>query len=200
MKKKTKREAGLLGYERAKGYLALTRQLQRKESLERFTARGEVGCIECGKKLTYEKRRNNYCSRTCAATANNRAREHVRRTCRICGAVLLTHKGLKYCSKACMKQAKVIRFSNLSLCDAKTDTMRRRVLLRDRGNCCQECGITEWRGRPAPIEVDHIDGNSSNNLEENLRLLCCNCHAQTPTYRAKNKGNGRGWRRKNAKC
>lgn len=52
---------------------------------------------------------------------------------------------------------------------------------------CECCGITEWNGQPTPIELDHIDGNRYNNTIENLRILCPNCHAQTDTYRGKNK-------------
>jgi hypothetical protein len=52
---------------------------------------------------------------------------------------------------------------------------------------CECCGISEWNGKPAPIELDHIDGNRHNNTIDNLRILCPNCHAQTHTYRAKNK-------------
>ena len=52
---------------------------------------------------------------------------------------------------------------------------------------CECCGITEWRGQPTPIELDHINGNNRDNRLENLRLLCPNCHAQTPTYRGRNK-------------
>ena len=52
---------------------------------------------------------------------------------------------------------------------------------------CECCGITEWNGKITPIELDHIDGNRYNNTLENLRLLCPNCHAQTETYRGKNK-------------
>ncbi len=52
---------------------------------------------------------------------------------------------------------------------------------------CECCGITEWNGKPAPIELDHIDGDRHNNTIDNLRILCPNCHAQTDTYRAKNK-------------
>jgi hypothetical protein len=52
---------------------------------------------------------------------------------------------------------------------------------------CEMCGLTKWNGLPAPIELDHIDGNRYNNQIENLRILCPNCHAQTDTYRGKNK-------------
>ena len=53
---------------------------------------------------------------------------------------------------------------------------------------CEVCGIEEWNGLPAPLELDHIDGNHWDNTFENLRILCPNCHAQTPTNSGKNKG------------
>ena len=54
--------------------------------------------------------------------------------------------------------------------------------------CCEMpgCGITEWHGKPAPLELDHIDGDRFNNNLENLRILCPNCHALTETYCGKN--------------
>jgi len=52
---------------------------------------------------------------------------------------------------------------------------------------CECCGITEWMGQLTPIELDHINGIHTDNRLENLRLLCPNCHAQTETYRGKNK-------------
>lgn len=52
---------------------------------------------------------------------------------------------------------------------------------------CSSCKLVEWLGKPIPLELDHIDGDNSNNSLENLRLLCPNCHAQTSTYRGKNK-------------
>jgi len=52
---------------------------------------------------------------------------------------------------------------------------------------CSSCNGTKWLGHPIPLELDHISGNSKDNRLSNLRLLCPNCHAQTPTYRGKNK-------------
>lgn len=52
---------------------------------------------------------------------------------------------------------------------------------------CSCCNGERWLDGPIPLELDHIDGNSSNNVLSNLRLLCPNCHALTATYRGKNQ-------------
>jgi hypothetical protein len=57
---------------------------------------------------------------------------------------------------------------------------------------CACCERSEWQGRPIPLELDHIDGDRSNNELSNLRLLCPNCHAQTDTYRGRNVGRPHG--------
>lgn len=55
---------------------------------------------------------------------------------------------------------------------------------------CALCGVSRWLGRPAPLQLDHIDGDHRNNELVNLRILCPNCHAQTPTYCGRNIGRG----------
>ena len=67
--------------------------------------------------------------------------------------------------------------------------------LSEKREGCWECGITEWNGKLIVLELEHIDGNSENNSEDNLSLLCPNCHSQTDTYKGKNVGNGRHYRR-----
>ncbi|MYR90436.1 HNH endonuclease [Streptomyces sp. SID685] len=67
----------------------------------------------------------------------------------------------------------------------RTRTRLLRRALREVGvpEQCAECGIgSEWRGDPMTLEVDHIDGDWSDDRQENLRLMCPNCHATTSTW------------------
>lgn len=51
---------------------------------------------------------------------------------------------------------------------------------------CEKCSRTMWNSLPIPIELHHRDGDRYNNNLDNIMLLCCNCHAQTDTWRNKN--------------
>lgn len=54
-------------------------------------------------------------------------------------------------------------------------------------DCCMVCGITnEWNGKPLTLQVDHINGDRKDNTLANLRIICPNCHTQTPTYSGRN--------------
>ena len=52
---------------------------------------------------------------------------------------------------------------------------------------CYSCDNTLWLEKPIPLELEHKNGNHSDNSLNNLTLLCPNCHALTLTYRGKNK-------------
>ena len=63
---------------------------------------------------------------------------------------------------------------------------------------CQLCGWNQVNPTTnrMPLEVHHIDGNCTNNKEENLQLLCPNCHSLTPNSGALNKGNSKRYKYK----
>ncbi len=69
----------------------------------------------------------------------------------------------------------------------------KRYLRRKFGNRCCICGWAKknQKTEQVPLVADHIDGNWRNNIEGNLRLLCPNCDALSPTYAGLNRGNGR---------
>ena len=54
-------------------------------------------------------------------------------------------------------------------------------------NECDECGLTSWRGKRLSIQLDHRNGVRDDHRVENLRMLCPNCHSQTPSFAARNK-------------
>lgn len=62
---------------------------------------------------------------------------------------------------------------------------QRRVVLKEQGDVCGHCGISEWLGLPITLELHHIDGDNSNNVRENLSFLCPNCHSLTDSWRRK---------------
>ena len=107
----------------------------------------------------------------------------------------------KYCSIVCQKEFEYQARVKKWLVEGKDwkgmiPNWVRRALEEKYGCKCSRCQITDYYNEPIVLEVDHIDGNSNNNTIKNLRLLCPNCHSQTPTYKNRNAGNGRTLRRK----
>jgi len=150
-------------------------------------------CIECDKSLDYEKRYNKFCSHTCAAISNNKGRRTVKviKYCKTCNTEFFGSLDRKFCSQKCMgifrhKQTfskHILNHRNL------------RTYWLEITNKCSICGLDSWMNKSIPLVLDHIDGNSDNNTKDNTRLICCNCDAQTDTYKSKNRGHGRYSRR-----
>jgi hypothetical protein len=104
-----------------------------------------------------------------------------------------------YCSNECFHlQKQRERDAELAAVNDFTGFIPSRIrnyLLRKHGNVCQLCGTEDWMGEPVPVVIDHVDGNSENNRQDNLRVICLNCDGLLPTFKARNRGNGRHLRR-----
>lgn len=109
--------------------------------------------------------------------------------------------GYKYCSNTCqmeyqcefyIKKWKAGEINGLQSIGIVSSHIKR-YLRRKYGNKCCLCGWAKINSKTgeAPLVADHIDGNWRNNIEQNLRLLCPNCDALTPTYAGLNRRNGR---------
>ena len=67
--------------------------------------------------------------------------------------------------------------------------LKRRSVLIDQEYRCNRCGNGEWFGQPLPLELEHKDGDRTNDARENLECLCPNCHSLTVTWRGRNRSN-----------
>ncbi len=125
--------------------------------------------------------------------------------CLCCGLRLST-RSRTYCSNRCQRNheyKEYIRLWKLKGVDGNRGTNTKNIsghvlrYLREKYTACSICGWSKYHPltNKLPLEVDHIDGNSENSSEGNLRLICPNCHSLTVNFRNLNKGNGRSWRR-----
>lgn len=177
-----------------------------KEWLQTIKNSKKKYCLVCGKEL--KKGQYKFCSHSCSASYNNigvvrngKERNH---KCLYCGDKLEKNQ-IKFCSHECQRKfdhnkyiEKWIKGEEKGMC-GKYGLFKfiRRYLFEKHNNKCQKCGWGEINPHTnkVPLEVHHIDGDYTNNTEDNLQLLCPNCHSLTDTYKASNK-NGRKGRKK----
>jgi len=53
---------------------------------------------------------------------------------------------------------------------------------------CEKCNNSHWFGKKLMLELHHIDGNRFNNILDNLKILCPNCHSIIPNHSKRKKG------------
>lgn len=107
----------------------------------------------------------------------------------------------KYCSNKCQQEFQQKQRIDEWLSGGRPPGKKalKKYLNENFGYKCSCCNISEWNNKLLSLEIDHKDGNPYNNDISNLRYICPNCHSQTPTYKGKNKGNGRVERRDRAR-
>lgn len=155
----------------------------------------ETYCKHCQIALDYPKRLNKFCSRSCAASHNNlgkRRHGNAPGNCPVCETKLRRNQN-KYCSLRCQGVVTWGRTKEIIETGSRQVSVvcLRKYLRETRSHRCEVCGLTEWRGNPAPLVMDHIDGNPANDLPGNLRWVCANCDRFLPTFGSRNKGKGR---------
>lgn len=116
--------------------------------------------------------------------------------CLFCGSEL-SNRQKKFCSSKCQgayfSQQKIKAWKSGEETGLKgayqIANYIRKYMLEKAENRCELCGwheINPFSGL-IPLEIHHKDGDYRNNNEENLQVLCPNCHSLTSSYKALNK-------------
>ena len=115
-------------------------------------------------------------------------------TCIVCGKILQKGHKTDYCQQHLIehnRQEKIKHWLETGDTEMGVDTTIRgaiRDYIYERQNYkCAICGIEyNWCGQQLNFVLDHIDGDASNSIPDNVRLICPNCDSQLPTFKSRN--------------
>jgi endogenous inhibitor of DNA gyrase (YacG/DUF329 family) len=198
----------------------------RKKNIKRYN-RNPIKCKNCKGLIPYDKRRNKFCSHSCAASVNNIGvtrnfnpndyavkyekinkkkyiikRTKIIRKCLYCGNPI-ERTSKKYCSLQCQQdfqwKEKKEYFEKYGKVKHDTESGYRkfykRYLHEKQNHRCKICKRSKWMKSSILLILDHINGNAKDWSRKNLRLICSNCDATLPTYKGRNAGKGRHFRK-----
>lgn len=184
-----------------------------QEQLNIWYESNKKQCLHCGANIPLENlgfseyKKRTFCNNSCAASYYNsitKTKNKQKHFCCNCGKEL--NRNGKYCSIKCQQEFQHKEYIQKwkdgeedGMCGKYAVSKHIRSYLVDKhNNKCSKCGWGEvnlFTGN-VPLEIHHKDGDYTNNDEDNLELLCPNCHSLTATYKAANIGNGRKDRKK----
>lgn len=183
-----------------------------------YTAQ-DIYCKNCGIKIERDNAplskylNRKFCSQSCSASYNNCGVAHNHKSknkdaipfiqnakCLNCQSPIPSKN--KFCSISCQQDFNYKNYiekwkrhevNGIKGKNGQLSSYIRRYMFEKYDSKCSKCGWSEINPytNTIPLEVEHIDGNWENSYEENLDLLCPNCHSLTSTYRGANRGHGR---------
>ncbi len=110
-----------------------------------------------------------FCSKHCYGLSQ---RKEV--PCLVCGTPIISGLNKKTCSRACANKNRTgIAYTKDSFSDKALSQRRIKLrIMQERGASCERCGyaVSEI------LHLHHKDRNRSNNTDQNLEILCPNCH------------------------
>lgn len=141
------------------------RKINPNETFNKGTAKTAI-CIYCNKTfIKYPNSKHLYCSMKCAGA----------------------HRRQKY--------IEAWKLGNITGTASYTcSEFVRNYLLQKHNYRCEKCGWGEINQftKKVPLQIHHIDGNSENNTEDNLQVLCPNCHSLTENFGSRNNNAPKG--------
>lgn len=148
-----------------------------------------------------------FCSQSCSTTYTNKTTLPKRKRefthCLCCNTSLRGNQtAYKYCSNQCHCDHQyfeyIERWKNGDELGYVGKLLRpsnhiKRYIFDKFNHTCQECGFNKQHLKDGKsiLHIHHIDGDAKNTKENNLQLLCPNCHSMTDNFGARNSNSSR---------